>query len=640
MSLLTTPFRNICGRPMHALAAAIMLTLAANAATAGNHVYRGSLTDGGRPAQGAYDLRLTLLDASGDKQLAAPLTYSAVQIQSGQFQVDLDFGLDLTRYTKLRLRTEVASTGGSFVQVGEPQVFEPKSTLGSVCWDTQGNAGTNDATDFLGTTDGEQLILKVGNAQVMRYDFPDNVIGGSSANGVDTFGDSSQTIAGGGSTATNCGLFLDQPCGNSVVATYGAIGGGGSNSVTNTFGTIAGGNNNTVMGQQGTIAGGINNTASAINATIAGGSRNTASGSHSVIGGGFLNQASGFRSGVLTGDQVIASGDYSAVLGGIDNRAMGERSNVAGGTFGLASGVESAVPGGNSNCAGGDTSFAAGTRAIVRSGNGVGDVACAVAGTDANGDEGTFIWSDAQASNFVSTGANQFLVRASGGAAINGTPPNANGGFEFNVYGNPPDTGFVEVGLIPNPVPNPNTGERIELGAGIGGAGTNDANFRIAHRNNAGAFFEHLSLNGDGSTIVRSNPANAAVGVTLAVGSGSWASLSDRAVKTDVAVIDPELILDRLNAMPISAWRYIGQEAGVRHLGPMAQDFRAAFGLGENDTTINTVDADGVALAAIQGLSRQVAAAKAENAALREQLARLEAMVQQVLPPVSGNRPE
>ncbi|HEY0548440.1 MAG TPA: hypothetical protein VGF13_02495 [Verrucomicrobiae bacterium] len=55
----------------------------------------------------------------------------------------------------------------------------------------------------------------------------------------------------------------------------------------------------------------------------------------------------------------------------------------------------------------------------------------------------------------------------------------------------------------------------------------------------------------------------------------------------------------------------------VRHIGPMAQDFRSAFAVGENDRTITTVDADGVALAAIQGLNQKV---EEENGALRAAL--------------------
>jgi len=56
--------------------------------------------------------------------------------------------------------------------------------------------------------------------------------------------------------------------------------------------------------------------------------------------------------------------------------------------------------------------------------------------------------------------------------------------------------------------------------------------------------------------------------------------------------------------MPITRWSCKSQGKTVRHIGPVAQDFKAAFGVGENDTTITTVDADGVAFAAIQGLNQ------------------------------------
>jgi hypothetical protein len=49
----------------------------------------------------------------------------------------------------------------------------------------------------------------------------------------------------------------------------------------------------------------------------------------------------------------------------------------------------------------------------------------------------------------------------------------------------------------------------------------------------------------------------------------------------------------------------------------MAQDFHAAFGVGPDDKHIATVDADGVALAAIQGLNQKV---ESENATLRASL--------------------
>jgi hypothetical protein len=62
-------------------------------------------------------------------------------------------------------------------------------------------------------------------------------------------------------------------------------------------------------------------------------------------------------------------------------------------------------------------------------------------------------------------------------------------------------------------------------------------------------------------------------------------------------------VLERLAAIEISTWNYKTQDHSIRHMGPMAQDFYAAFGLGEDQKRINTVDADGVALAAVQGLN-------------------------------------
>jgi hypothetical protein len=91
-------------------------------------------------------------------------------------------------------------------------------------------------------------------------------------------------------------------------------------------------------------------------------------------------------------------------------------------------------------------------------------------------------------------------------------------------------------------------------------------------------------------------------GVRLPAGGGSWSSLSDRAAKTSFAPIDSRGILERVAALPLSTWEYKAEAGNVRHLGPMAQDFHAAFGLGDSDTRISTVDADGVSLAAIQGL--------------------------------------
>jgi trimeric autotransporter adhesin len=596
---------------MRSIARSITLALLVSAFSVGASpwTYRGSLNDGGQPANGRYDIRLSLLDAGGAKSLAYPQTFSGVAVKDGSFAIDVDFGLDLTQFGVLKLKTEVQQGGSGFVALGEAKSFDPKAALAGVCWDTQGNALTNATTDFLGTTDAQPLVLRTGNARSLRIEpssilsggFPitTNSIGGSFHNAV-TAGIRGATIAGGGSTNPDADPdFAGAP--NTVSDHYGTVGGGNKNRAGNDTGSLT-------DGAFATVAGGFNNVASGTWSSISGGSGNTASGTESAVTGGGDNSATEFT---------------SIVSGGKENRSSGTSSSVAGGQLNQATGAVSAVIGGAENCAGADYTLAAGRKAKVRPfvGADTSNFACAGVPTGGvNGDQGTFAWADSQNADFISTGPNQFLVRASGGVGINDTPPGANGGFEFSVYGNTPDTGFVEFSLIPKLSLNGNTGERIELGVGAGGAGSNDASFRIAHRNNVGGYFERLLLNADGSVQIRSSTSVATQGVSMAAGAGAWSSLSDRSVKTAIAPTDTRVVLDRLVAMPVSEWSYLAQGDGVRHIGPMAQDFKAAFGMGENDTTISTVDADGVALAAIQGLNAKL---ESENAALRAALAEL-----------------
>ncbi len=96
------------------------------------------------------------------------------------------------------------------------------------------------------------------------------------------------------------------------------------------------------------------------------------------------------------------------------------------------------------------------------------------------------------------------------------------------------------------------------------------------------------------------------VGVELAAGGNAWAPLSDRAAKENFCDVDEDTVLERLAAVPIETWNLKSQSASIRHIGPMAQDFAAAFGVGEYDNRITTSDADGVAFAAIQALYRQL----------------------------------
>ena len=96
--------------------------------------------------------------------------------------------------------------------------------------------------------------------------------------------------------------------------------------------------------------------------------------------------------------------------------------------------------------------------------------------------------------------------------------------------------------------------------------------------------------------------------------------------------MSPRDVLDKIAAMPISRWNFKG-DAATPHLGPMAQDFHAAFGLGTDDKHIATVDADGVALAAIQGLNEVVKEKDAEIQELKRAVKELKESFQKLSHP-------
>jgi hypothetical protein len=110
----------------------------------------------------------------------------------------------------------------------------------------------------------------------------------------------------------------------------------------------------------------------------------------------------------------------------------------------------------------------------------------------------------------------------------------------------------------------------------------------------------------------------------LGVVSGrEFRTTSDRNAKQGFQDIDPLAMLERVASLPIQSWSY-KDNPDVRHIGPVAQDFKAAFGVGEDEKRITTVDADGVALAAIQGLNR-----KLENE-VREKDARIQTLEERI----------
>jgi hypothetical protein len=105
---------------------------------------------------------------------------------------------------------------------------------------------------------------------------------------------------------------------------------------------------------------------------------------------------------------------------------------------------------------------------------------------------------------------------------------------------------------------------------------------------------------------------------------GAWTNASDRDAKANFTPVNEQEVLSRLAGIPITVWNYQSQDPSIHHIGPIAQDFYAAFGVGEDDTHISTLDADGVALAAIQGLYQLVQEQEARIADLEARLVALE----------------
>lgn len=98
----------------------------------------------------------------------------------------------------------------------------------------------------------------------------------------------------------------------------------------------------------------------------------------------------------------------------------------------------------------------------------------------------------------------------------------------------------------------------------------------------------------------------------------------DRAMKVDVQDIDAAAVLAKVVDLQITSWRYKIDSPKIRHVGPMAQDFFAAFGLANSEQVIHPLDLGGVSLTAIQALHSRVVAAETENQQLKARLDSLE----------------
>jgi trimeric autotransporter adhesin len=290
---------------------------------------------------------------------------------------------------------------------------------------------------------------------------------------------------------------------------------------------------------------------------------------------------------VAGGEANVASGEAASVGGGQGNTASGVKPTIGGGVANSASNVTATVGGGQENTANGESATVGG---------------------------GDFNAAGAQFAAIGGGGANS----ASGGSAtVGGGFGNTASGLNATVPGGKFNTAQAD----------------NSLAAGLNAQANHTGAFVWADSNADELPFPSTAANqfsvrstGGARFVSAINAATGAptAGVQLAPGGGSWSSLSDEASKRAIDPISGRKVLRKLASMPVSTWSYRAQDDSIRHIGPMAQDFYRAFGVGEDHRHIASVDADGVALAAIKGLNerlnRKVDRLERELAALRERV--------------------
>jgi hypothetical protein len=133
---------------------------------------------------------------------------------------------------------------------------------------------------------------------------------------------------------------------------------------------------------------------------------------------------------------------------------------------------------------------------------------------------------------------------------------------------------------------------------------------------------------------VRFQTSSSGMTISAEPGAGCFSTCSDRNIKENLKKVETRKVLQSVAAMPITTWNYKTQDTSIRHMGPMAQDFSAAFQIGEDNKHISIVDADGVQFASIQALNEiveekdtKIRSQDAKIHSLEERLQKIEALL-------------
>jgi hypothetical protein len=409
--------------------------------------------------------------------------------------------------------------------------------------------------------------------------------------------------------------FVGIPGSDTAGGEYGFVGGGLYNEACDEYSAVGTGYDN--------IAG---NAGAALYAFIGGGATNLATGLAGFVGSGESNTASGRDAAAVAGNNAVASGNASLVGAGYIGMATGTDAMVGAGYVNTAAGAASFVGGGYLGTVTGNGSFigAGGSNCNCQS------TVNMVSGYDSfigAGDLNTVSANEA----FLGSGQSNTLGSAATYSGILGGEKNTVAGEYASILGGYGNSASGEYGTVAGGYGN--TAAKLAFAAGYHADAGHAGSFVWSDYTAGSATLKDTGINqfvvrASGGVYLYSNEGETS-GVELTPGSGTFASLSDRNAKTDIVPLDDASILAKVAALPVSTWRY-KSEAGVRHVGPMAQDFYAAFGVGVDDRHITSIDEDGVALAAIKALHRENGALRAQVAADHGALAELRAEMRQL----------
>ena len=600
--------------------------------------YQGRLTASSVPQDGSYDLTFSLYDAAlGGNVLGAPVTASAVTVINGVFAVVLDFGggvfdgrprwleigvrpTNLGNFTTLSPRQALTASPYAFF-AASPQ--GPPGAPGSV-W-RQGSGVPSNSTgidgDFYLDGDAGNVYQRV----LGSYNILCNIKGQNGTSGTNGAAGTPGSIwrEGSAAPATTLGVdgdfYLNGATGDVYLRASGAYspvanikGSPGPAGVAIPFHGF--GSTNIPLFEVDNSSSG--NGVSGMTGTGYGifGQANNAGG----WGGLFRYGSDGNNSAYLgtSGSAGIFYGPVS--VNGATSGTLFEANNGGSGGQGVA--VRGDSPGCGAYGELGAGVFAVDTTTCygVYGNGGIGGYAGQFDGSvNINGALSASTSSGNGVYGFSSTGNGVYGYSSSGDGVYASSSSGYAGDFAGKVRALGTTTGDWNAALVRFENQNSSSGSSPALRVVANGDAPNGAlsvsaqgTGLIAQFGNASSFVARLDANGNWYAVTM-NPT------------------SDRNLKENLHDISPAEVLEKVVQLHISRWNF-KSEAATQHIGPMAQDFYSAFGVGSDDKHIATVDADGVALAAIQALNDKIEQKDSEIQTLKQRLEAMERLLNRV----------